>query len=140
MEILEQRNAPTDLSTLILIQGDKVFLYSTSGTVSKMLRLTIKMLCASLVLRTFAVMDQPWRSLSVFIWIPEIIRDTVYKLVGIKNAWHTHKYFTGSRLEQIGTECLVKQKSAERHQQTSNPGSLTTMPMKMKQTILCSKL
>ena len=44
MDMLEGLNAPTDLSTLILIQGDDYYLYSAAA------------------FRTLALMDQPYRS------------------------------------------------------------------------------
>jgi predicted DCC family thiol-disulfide oxidoreductase YuxK len=69
MDMLETRGAPTDLSTLVLIQGDNYYLYSSAA------------------LRTFAVMDQPYRSLSAFYAIPEFIRDWVYKLVARNRYW-----------------------------------------------------
>ena len=69
MDMLETRGAPTDLSTLILIQGDDYYLYSSAA------------------LRTFALMDQPYRSLSAAHVIPEFIRDWVYKLVARNRYW-----------------------------------------------------
>ena len=42
------------------------------------------------VLRAFAVMDQPFRSLSVFILLPEFIRDTLYKLASDKQITKVH--------------------------------------------------
>lgn len=52
MELLERVGAPTDLSTLILIQGDRHYLYSTAA------------------LRTLAVMSYPWRGLAAFALVP----------------------------------------------------------------------
>ena len=68
MELLERVGAPTDLSTLILIQGDRHYLYSTAA------------------LRTLAVMGYPWRGLAAFALVPAPVRDWVYKLVA------THRY------------------------------------------------
>ena len=47
-ELLTRIGAPTDLSTLVLIQGDKFYLYSAAA------------------LRTMAQMDWPYRGLAVF--------------------------------------------------------------------------
>mgnify|MGYP006095827927 CR=1 FL=1 len=69
MDMLETRGAPTDLSTLVLIQGDEYYLYSSAA------------------LRTFALMDEPYRSLSAAHAIPEFIRDWVYKLVARNRYW-----------------------------------------------------
>jgi predicted DCC family thiol-disulfide oxidoreductase YuxK len=69
MTMLEKRGAPTDLSTLVLIQGDEFYLYSSAA------------------LRTFALMDQPYRSLSAAYAIPEFIRDWVYKIVARNRYW-----------------------------------------------------
>ena len=63
MELLERVGAPTDLSTLVLIQGDKHYIYSDAA------------------LRTLALMDWPWRGLSTFALVPKPIRDSVYKFV-----------------------------------------------------------
>ena len=63
MELLERVGAPTDLSTLILIQGDRHYLYSTAA------------------LRTLAVMNYPWRGLAAFALVPAPLRDWVYKLI-----------------------------------------------------------
>ena len=71
MELLERVGAPTDLSTLILIQGDRHYLYSTAA------------------LRTLAVMDWPWRGMAAFSLVPVVVRDYVYKLV----AQHRYKVF-----------------------------------------------
>mmetsp|Transcript_1646 Transcript_1646/g.2251 ORF Transcript_1646/g.2251 Transcript_1646/m.2251 type:complete len:193 (+) Transcript_1646:77-655(+) len=65
IELLEKIGAPTDLSTLILVQGDKFYLYSEAA------------------LRTFALLDQPYRSLAVGYVVPEFIRDAVYKQVAL---------------------------------------------------------
>ena len=56
MELLERVGAPTDLSTLILIQGDRHYLYSTAA------------------LRTLAVMNYPWRGLAAFALVPAPLR------------------------------------------------------------------
>ena len=69
MSMLENRGAPTDLSTLVLIQGDEYYLYSSAA------------------LRTFALMDQPYRSLAAAHVIPAFIRDWVYRLVARNRYW-----------------------------------------------------
>uniref|UniRef100_A0A6V4C9H8 Thiol-disulfide oxidoreductase DCC n=1 Tax=Prymnesium polylepis TaxID=72548 RepID=A0A6V4C9H8_9EUKA len=63
MDLLERVGAPTDLSTLILIQGEKHFIYTEA------------------VLRTFALMDWPWKGLAAGYILPGAIRDALYKLV-----------------------------------------------------------
>ena len=63
MDLLERVGAPTDLSTLILIQGDKHYIYTDA------------------VLRTFALMDWPFKALSAGYILPSPVRDTLYKLV-----------------------------------------------------------
>ena len=47
LEFLEKHNAPTDLSTVILIQNENVYLYSDAA------------------IRTLALLDSPWNFLSV---------------------------------------------------------------------------
>lgn len=79
MELLERVGAPTDLSTLILIQGDRHYLYSTAA------------------LRTLAVMGWPWRGLAAFSVVPAPVRDAVYKLVA------AHRYHVFGKTE----ECRV---------------------------------
>lgn len=69
MDMLERLGAPTDLSTLILVEGDEFYLYSSAA------------------LRTMALMDQPYRSLSAAYAIPEVVRDFVYKLVARNRYW-----------------------------------------------------
>ena len=63
MELLERVGAPTDLSTLVLIQGPNYYVYSGSA------------------LRTLALMDWPWKALSAAAIVPWPLRDFVYKLV-----------------------------------------------------------
>ena len=63
-ELLEQRGAPTDLSTVVLVQGDRFYTQSTAA------------------LRTLAQMDQPWRSLSAAYIIPAPLRDFAYGVIG----------------------------------------------------------
>ena len=79
MELLERVGAPTDLSTLILIQGDRHYLYSTAA------------------LRTLAVMSYPWKGLAAFALVPAPVRDWVYKLVA------THRYLIFGKTD----ECRV---------------------------------
>ena len=71
MDMLERIGAPTDLSTLVLIQGDKFYTLSSAA------------------LRTLAVMDWPWRGMAAFSLVPVVVRDYVYKLV----AQHRYKVF-----------------------------------------------
>mmetsp|Transcript_3943 Transcript_3943/g.5691 ORF Transcript_3943/g.5691 Transcript_3943/m.5691 type:complete len:193 (+) Transcript_3943:51-629(+) len=79
MELLEKIGAPTDLSTLILVQGDTFYLYSAAA------------------LRTFALLDQPYRSLAAAHVLPEWIRDAGYKLVA------RHRYRVFGRSETCRT-------------------------------------
>ena len=65
MDLLERIGAPTDLSTLVLIQGDKHYTRSNAA------------------LRTLAVMDWPFKALSVLWLIPYPLRDLGY--VGVAN-------------------------------------------------------
>ena len=69
MDMLERIGAPTDLSTLILVEGDKFYLYSSAA------------------LRTMALMDNPYRALSAAYIIPEFVRDFVYKIVARNRYW-----------------------------------------------------
>eukprot|EP00967_Tisochrysis_lutea_P122390 scaffold202499_cov26-Tisochrysis_lutea.AAC.1 len=63
MEILERIGAPTDLSTLVLVQGDAFYTHSSAA------------------LRTIALLDWPWAALSVAVVVPAPIRDFVYRQV-----------------------------------------------------------
>ena len=69
MDMLERLGAPTDLSTLILVEGDEFYLYSSAA------------------LRTMALMDHPWDKLSAAYVIPEFVRDFVYKIVARNRYW-----------------------------------------------------
>ena len=60
---LERLKAPTDLSTLVLVQGDHVYLYSSAA------------------IRTFALLDWPYRALAVALVVPAPVRDLAYRLV-----------------------------------------------------------
>ena len=62
-DLLTRIGAPTDLSTLVLIQGDAFYLYSDAA------------------LRTFAVLDWPLSLMSGFLAVPAPLRDAAYKLV-----------------------------------------------------------
>lgn len=62
-DVIERVGAPGDLSTMVLIQGDDFYTHSTA------------------VLRAFALLDQPYRSLSAFHAIPAVVRDFCYKIV-----------------------------------------------------------
>jgi predicted DCC family thiol-disulfide oxidoreductase YuxK len=64
MALVERVGAPTDLSTLILIQGDAHYTLSDAA------------------LRTMALLDEPWNKLAVFSFlVPKYIRDFAYKRV-----------------------------------------------------------
>ena len=60
MELLERIGAPTDLSTLVLVQGDKFYTHSAAA------------------LRAMAMLDMPFRSLSVLWLVPGPLRDLGY--------------------------------------------------------------
>jgi len=81
LELLARIGAPTDFSTLVLIQGDQFYLYSSAA------------------LRTMAVMDWPWRVLCVFTLVPSPIRDTVYRFV----AKHRYQVFGKTEMCRIPT-------------------------------------
>jgi len=63
MELLERVGAPTDLTTLVLIQGDTFHTHSAAA------------------LRTLALMDWPWRGLSALSIVPAPLRDFGYRVV-----------------------------------------------------------
>ena len=71
MEMLERIGAPTDLSTLVLIQGDRFYVQSAAA------------------LRTMAVLDWPFRALSVLSLVPSPLRDLGYRFV----ARHRYRVF-----------------------------------------------
>jgi predicted DCC family thiol-disulfide oxidoreductase YuxK len=71
MDVLERIGAPTDLSTLVLVQGNAYYTQSAAA------------------LRTMALLDWPWAALSVGIIVPSPIRDMVYRLV----ARHRYQVF-----------------------------------------------
>ena len=60
-DILERVGAPSDLSTVVVVQGNKFYTRSTA------------------VMRVLALLDQPWRSFSLFYFLPSILRDTGYR-------------------------------------------------------------
>ena len=62
-QLLERIGAPTELSTLVLIQGDKFYTRSDAA------------------LRTLALMDWPYRALSALWIIPYPLRDLGYVAV-----------------------------------------------------------
>ena len=62
-ELLERVGAPVDLSTVVLIQGDK---FTTKSTAA---------------LRTIALMDWPWRALAAAHIVPPPVRDFCYEQV-----------------------------------------------------------
>jgi predicted DCC family thiol-disulfide oxidoreductase YuxK len=68
---LGARGAPTDLSTLVLVQGDDFYTHSGAA------------------LRVFALLPQPYAAVSAFYVVPPIIRDTVYRFV----AAHRYEWF-----------------------------------------------
>jgi len=96
MHILESLGAPTDLSTLILVQGDKYYLYSAAA------------------LRTFALLDQPYRSLAAFHAIPEVIRDAAYKFVAANRYWVFGKS-EGCRAPSVGQPWAVPNPRTKLH-------------------------
>jgi|EP00900_Chrysochromulina_parva_P022242 predicted DCC family thiol-disulfide oxidoreductase YuxK len=65
MDLLARIGAPTDLSTLVLIQGDQFYTRSNAA------------------LRTLALMDWPYKALAVAWLIPSPLRDLGY--VGVAN-------------------------------------------------------
>ena len=69
--LLERVGAPTDLSTLVLIQGDAYYTHSSAA------------------LRTLALMDYPYKALALGAVVPRPIRDAVYRLV----AAHRYEIF-----------------------------------------------
>lgn len=68
---LAARGAPTDLSTLVLVQGDEFFTHSGAA------------------LRVFALLPQPYAAVSAFYIVPPAIRDAVYRFV----AAHRYEWF-----------------------------------------------
>eukprot|EP00411_Alexandrium_monilatum_P013350 CAMPEP_0175280978 /NCGR_PEP_ID=MMETSP0093-20121207/50855_1 /TAXON_ID=311494 /ORGANISM="Alexandrium monilatum, Strain CCMP3105" /LENGTH=205 /DNA_ID=CAMNT_0016576087 /DNA_START=22 /DNA_END=636 /DNA_ORIENTATION=- len=62
-ELLRRVGAPVDLSTVVLIQGDRFYTKSTAA------------------LRTLALMDWPWCALSAAYVLPAALRDFGYDLV-----------------------------------------------------------
>lgn len=68
---LAARGAPTDLSTLVLVQGDEFFTHSGAA------------------LRVFALLPQPYAAVSAFYIVPPVIRDAVYRFV----AAHRYEWF-----------------------------------------------
>lgn len=62
-DLLERIGAPTDLSTLVLIQGDEFYTYSDAA------------------LRAMALMDAPYSAAAGAMVIPKPIRDLGYRLV-----------------------------------------------------------
>ena len=68
---LAARGAPTDLSTLVLVQGEEFYTHSGAA------------------LRVFALLPQPYAALSAFYVVPTVVRDTVYRFV----AAHRYEWF-----------------------------------------------
>lgn len=68
---LAARGAPTDLSTLVVVQGDDFYTHSGAA------------------LRVFALLPQPYAALSTFYAVPSFIRDAVYRYV----AAHRYEWF-----------------------------------------------
>ena len=65
MELLERVGAPTDLSTLVLIQGPVFYTHSAAA------------------LRTLALMDWPWRAIAALNVVPRPLRDFGYRIVAL---------------------------------------------------------
>ena len=63
MDLLDRIGAPTDLSTLVLIQGDHFYTRSSAA------------------LRTLAIMDWPYKALSLLWIVPSPLRDFGYVCV-----------------------------------------------------------
>ena len=62
-DLLARIGAPTDLSTLVLVQGDRFYLYSDAA------------------LRTLAVLDWPYSAVAAAVLVPRPLRDFGYRLV-----------------------------------------------------------
>ena len=62
-ELLARIGAPTDLSTLVLIQGEKYYVYSEAA------------------LRALALLDWPYKAMAGAMVVPKPLRDYGYKLV-----------------------------------------------------------
>eukprot|EP00746_Dinoflagellata_sp_MGD_P142655 gnl/MRDRNA2_/MRDRNA2_75591_c0_seq1.p1 gnl/MRDRNA2_/MRDRNA2_75591_c0~~gnl/MRDRNA2_/MRDRNA2_75591_c0_seq1.p1 ORF type:complete len:155 (+),score=28.47 gnl/MRDRNA2_/MRDRNA2_75591_c0_seq1:224-688(+) len=63
MELLEELGAPTDLSTLVVVQNDKVYTHSDAA------------------LRVAALLDTPFNGLAAFSLLPQWIRDDAYRFI-----------------------------------------------------------
>lgn len=74
-DLLARIGAPTDLSTLVLVQGERFYLYSEAA------------------LRTMAVLDAPYGALAALMLVPRPLRDWGYKLVA------THRYAVFGKAE-----------------------------------------
>ena len=61
--LLFYRQGPTDLSTVVLVQGDAYYTHSTA------------------ILRTVALLNPPWSYASALVVLPAAIRDVCYRLV-----------------------------------------------------------
>ena len=81
---LEALGAPTDLSTMVLLQGNEVYVHSSGPLIAA------------------ALLDAPWCALSVGYLVPRPIRDAVYKFV----AANRYDWF-GVVSPDIGARCAV---------------------------------
>ena len=83
-EWLEALGAPTDLSTMVLLQGNNVYLHSTGP------------------LKAIALLDAPWCIVAVGYIVPSFIRDAVYDVV----AANRYTWF-GMVSPDIGSQCVA---------------------------------
>lgn len=83
MDLLDRLGAPKDLSTVVLVQGDKYWTRTAA------------------VMKTFALMDPiPWHILTIFYLLPSPVGDFFYKLV----AKYRYKVFGVSDTCRVPTE------------------------------------
>lgn len=81
---LEALGAPTDLSTMVLLQENHVYLHSAGP------------------LKAIALLDAPWCIIAVGYFVPSFIRDAVYKIV----AANRYNWF-GIVSPDIGSQCVA---------------------------------
>jgi predicted DCC family thiol-disulfide oxidoreductase YuxK len=110
-ELLETHGALTDLSTVVVVQGSKVYTRSSA------------------VMRVLAVMDQPWRSFTLFYFIPSFLRDLGYRCAPPCNIsrWQLRSICVSvGSWPTIGTGSSVRQNSAERRRPSLSHGLSST--------------